>query len=121
VRGRPLLFTSYEQDQALLNTTTKKVMVSLFLLVLVLAPFGWIPFFGFLVDSDWQKLFGQVFIFAIAALGLNLLTGRAWTTSQLNQVLFGLLIIGFLIFEPLGLYGIWLRIRNYWKGWPFTY
>ncbi len=40
---------------------------------------------------------------------------------QLNQVLFGLLIIGFLIFEPLGLYGVWLRIRNYWKGWPFTY
>ncbi|MBW3667020.1 MAG: branched-chain amino acid ABC transporter permease [Actinobacteria bacterium] len=41
--------------------------------------------------------------------------------AQFNQVLYGLLIIGFLIFEPLGLYGIWLRIRNYWKGWPFTY
>jgi branched-chain amino acid transport system permease protein len=41
--------------------------------------------------------------------------------SQLNQVIYGLLIIGFLIFEPLGLYGIWLRIRNYWKGWPFSY
>jgi branched-chain amino acid transport system permease protein len=41
--------------------------------------------------------------------------------SQLNQVIYGLLIVGFLIFEPLGLYGIWLRIRNYWKGWPFTY
>jgi branched-chain amino acid transport system permease protein len=41
--------------------------------------------------------------------------------AQLNLVLYGLLIIGFLIFEPLGLYGIWLRIRNYWKGWPFTY
>ncbi len=41
--------------------------------------------------------------------------------AQVNLVLFGLLIIGFLIFEPLGLYGIWLRIRNYWKGWPFTY
>jgi branched-chain amino acid transport system permease protein len=41
--------------------------------------------------------------------------------AQVNQVLYGLLIIGFLIFEPLGLYGIWLRIRNYWKGWPFTY
>lgn len=40
---------------------------------------------------------------------------------QLNQVIFGLLIILFLIFEPLGLYGIWLRVRNYWKGWPFTY
>lgn len=41
--------------------------------------------------------------------------------SQLNLVIYGLLIVGFLIFEPLGLYGIWLRIRNYWKGWPFTY
>jgi branched-chain amino acid transport system permease protein len=43
------------------------------------------------------------------------------SVAQLNQVLYGLLIIGFLIFEPLGLYGIWLRVRNYWKGWPFTY
>lgn len=41
--------------------------------------------------------------------------------DQLNLLIYGLLIIGFLIFEPLGLYGIWLRIRNYWKGWPFTY
>ncbi len=48
-------------------------------------------------------------------------TGPGLSVSQLNQVLYGLLIILFLIFEPLGLYGIWLRIRNYWKGWPFTY
>jgi branched-chain amino acid transport system permease protein len=41
--------------------------------------------------------------------------------DQLNLVIYGLLIIGFLIFEPLGLYGIWLKVRNYWKGWPFTY
>lgn len=43
------------------------------------------------------------------------------SVAQFNQVLYGLLIIGFLIFEPLGLYGVWLRIRNYWKSWPFTY
>ncbi len=47
--------------------------------------------------------------------------GPGLSVIQLNQVIYGLLIIGFLIFEPLGLYGIWLRIRNYWKGWPFTY
>lgn len=40
---------------------------------------------------------------------------------QLEAVLYGLLIIGFLIFEPRGLFGIWLRVRNYWKGWPFSY
>ena len=40
---------------------------------------------------------------------------------QLESILYGLLIIGFLLFEPRGLFGIWVRIRNYWKGWPFSY
>jgi branched-chain amino acid transport system permease protein len=40
---------------------------------------------------------------------------------QLQLVLYGALIIGFLIFEPRGLFGLWIRIRNYWKSWPFTY
>jgi len=40
---------------------------------------------------------------------------------QFERILFGLLIVGFLIFEPLGLYGIWIRARNYWKAWPFSY
>ncbi len=47
--------------------------------------------------------------------------GPGLSVFQLNLLLYGLLIIVFLLFEPLGLYGIWLRIRNYWKGWPFTY
>jgi branched-chain amino acid transport system permease protein len=38
-----------------------------------------------------------------------------------NLILYGILIIVFLIFEPLGLYGIWVKIRNYWKRWPFSY
>jgi branched-chain amino acid transport system permease protein len=40
---------------------------------------------------------------------------------QLEAILYGALIIAFLIFEPRGLFGIWFRIRNYWKGWPFSY
>ncbi|EFQ84545.1 branched-chain amino acid ABC transporter, permease protein [Aeromicrobium marinum DSM 15272] len=43
------------------------------------------------------------------------------TVFQLEAILYGLLIVGFLIFEPRGLFGIWMRIRNYWKGWPFSY
>ncbi len=43
------------------------------------------------------------------------------SAAQFEQILFGLLIVVFLIFEPLGLYGIWIRIRNYWKAWPFSY
>lgn len=40
---------------------------------------------------------------------------------QLESILYGLLIVVFLLFEPRGLFGIWIRIRNYWKGWPFSY
>ncbi len=47
--------------------------------------------------------------------------GELLTVFQLEAILYGALIIVFLIFEPRGLYGIWLRIRNYWKGWPFSY
>jgi branched-chain amino acid transport system permease protein len=38
-----------------------------------------------------------------------------------NQLLFGLLIVLFLIFEPLGLAAIWLRVKAYFKSWPFSY
>ncbi len=42
-------------------------------------------------------------------------------SSQQSTLLFALLVIGFMIFEPLGLYGIWLRIKRYFMAWPFSY
>ncbi len=94
MRGRPLLFTEYENDQALLNTTTKKVAMFLFLAFLVLLPFTGgggpgndrlfefqIPVLGFLSANDWLQLLGTVCIFAIGALGLNILTGLAGQVS----------------------------------------
>lgn len=41
--------------------------------------------------------------------------------QTVSTALYGLLIVGFLLFEPRGLFGVWIRIRNYWKGWPFSY
>ena len=43
------------------------------------------------------------------------------TSAQIERILFGMLIVAFLIVEPLGLYGIWIRIRSYWKAFPFSY
>ncbi|WP_113704410.1 branched-chain amino acid ABC transporter permease [Nonomuraea lactucae] len=40
---------------------------------------------------------------------------------QVETVLYGLLIVLFLVFEPRGLFGLWVRARNYWKTWPFSY
>ncbi|WP_240617400.1 branched-chain amino acid ABC transporter permease [Nocardioides speluncae] len=40
---------------------------------------------------------------------------------EVETALYGVLIIAFLLFEPRGLYGIWHRIRTYWKSFPFSY
>jgi branched-chain amino acid transport system permease protein len=40
---------------------------------------------------------------------------------SLREVVFGLVIILFLIFEPDGLAARWRTIRSYWKLWPFSY
>ncbi|MEI6028424.1 MAG: branched-chain amino acid ABC transporter permease, partial [Betaproteobacteria bacterium] len=39
--------------------------------------------------------------------------------SPIQQVVFGLLIIGFLVFEPHGLVEVWRRIRRFFHLWPF--
>ena len=40
---------------------------------------------------------------------------------SLNQAIFGLLIVGFLVFEPRGLAALWLRFKAYLRTWPFSY
>lgn len=40
---------------------------------------------------------------------------------EVEQVTYGVLIIAFLLFEPRGLFGIWMRLRTYWKSFPFSY
>ena len=51
----------------------------------------------------------------------NASDGALFSVDQLQGLLFGALIVAFLVLEPRGLYGLWLRIRNYWKAWPFSY
>jgi branched-chain amino acid transport system permease protein len=41
--------------------------------------------------------------------------------AAVNQAAFGVVMILFLLFEPLGLVGIWRRIQNYFLLWPFRY
>ncbi len=47
--------------------------------------------------------------------------GGLLNVFELQTIIFGLLIVLFLILEPRGLYGLWLRLRNYFKAWPFSF
>ncbi|MBW1694350.1 MAG: hypothetical protein JRJ41_09370 [Deltaproteobacteria bacterium] len=37
-----------------------------------------------------------------------------------QMVIYGLTILVFIVFEPRGIYGRWLVIKNYWKAFPFN-
>ncbi|MFT5221783.1 MAG: branched-chain amino acid transport system permease protein [Glaciecola sp.] len=47
--------------------------------------------------------------------------GELFSTFEIQAMLNGLLIIAFVILEPRGLFGLWVRVRNYWKAFPFSY
>lgn len=38
---------------------------------------------------------------------------------NVQYIVFGLILIAIMLFEPLGIYGIWIRTKKYWKTWPF--
>ncbi|HEX4984251.1 MAG TPA: branched-chain amino acid ABC transporter permease [Ilumatobacteraceae bacterium] len=83
---RPNLYTSYESESQLLPTFTKKAIAAIAVVIMFLMPFSlpginWIPFVRFLGDGSWLRPMATVFIFAIAALGLNILTGMAGQVS----------------------------------------
>lgn len=74
------------------------------------------------------SIFGAAFITLLPAVLQNL--GRALggslpnITQQipfLQQGVFGLVIILFLIFEPAGIARIWRNIKDYFRLWPFSY
>ena len=39
----------------------------------------------------------------------------------MKEVIFGSLIVLFLVFEPLGLAEIWRRVKDFFRLWPFSY
>jgi branched-chain amino acid transport system permease protein len=55
----------------------------------------------------------------VALTSTHLFPGVSALLLPMQQVVFGLLIIGFLVVEPHGLAAVWSRIRRYFHLWPF--
>ncbi|WDH79305.1 branched-chain amino acid ABC transporter permease [Microbacterium esteraromaticum] len=75
-------------------------------------------------------LIGACFVVLVPRLLEELTTVIPWITVssggvlnvfQLQTIVFGVLIILFITLEPRGLFGLWVRVRNYFKAWPFSY
>jgi branched-chain amino acid transport system permease protein len=39
--------------------------------------------------------------------------------SNVAIIVYGMIMILIVLFEPLGIFGIWIRIKRYWKTYPF--
>jgi branched-chain amino acid transport system permease protein len=81
-RGRPELYTAYAADQALFNTPAKRISTGVLLLVVAAAPF--------LLSRDMAGLLTTAMIYAIGAIGLNLVTGYAGQVSLGHAFFVGL-------------------------------
>lgn len=65
---------------------------------------------------------GAIFLIAmpqLIALGKDWLPAVIGQAPGLQGLVYGLVLIGFVLFEPLGLYGRWLKIRTYLQLFPF--
>jgi len=78
---------------------------------------------GSLLGALLGATFVTLFPYAIEAL-LHLLPNvekLAGDIFAVNYASFGVVMILFLVFEPLGLVGIWHQLQNYFLLWPFKY
>jgi branched-chain amino acid transport system permease protein len=74
---------------------------------------------GALLGAAFVTLFPYMIEAALLALpGSRRYAGEVFAV---NYASFGLIMILFLVFEPLGLVGIWRRIQNYFLLWPFKH
>jgi branched-chain amino acid transport system permease protein len=78
---------------------------------------------GSLLGALLGAAFVTVFPYAIEATLLRLpnAQGYAGVLFAVNYAAFGVVMILFLLFEPLGLVGIWRRMQTDFLLWPFKY
>jgi branched-chain amino acid transport system permease protein len=75
---------------------------------------------GSLLGALLGAVFVVLFPYAIEWIAKTLLGGDAASLMfAANYAAFGLVMILFLVFEPLGLVGIWKRVQNWLLLWPF--
>lgn len=65
-----------------------------------------------------ESISGIPFIGNLLVLVTDLWMNKSGLAS-VSFIIFGLILVFIVLFEPLGLFGFWIRIKKYWKTWPF--
>ncbi len=99
-----------------ISTDHFDILLSIFFIVMILVG-------G--VGSIYGAVLGTLFIVLMENLFIPLFEdGLAQIirieSGELQVFIFGLIMLLFIIFQPQGLYGMWLKMRIYWKLFPFN-
>ncbi len=65
---------------------------------------------------------GAIFLISmpqLIAVGKDFLPAAIGQAAGLQSLVYGLVLVGFVMFEPMGLYGRWLKIRTFFQTFPF--
>jgi branched-chain amino acid transport system permease protein len=74
------------------------------------------------VGSIYGAIFGAAFWFSVQqfiVLAKDWLPPAIAQQTGLQPTVFGIILIAFILFEPMGLYGRWLKVRTYFQLFPF--
>lgn len=98
------------------NETFNLIMSITLLLMIVIGGLGTIhgAFFGAMVVVFLPLLISITRDSVTSALGISSLT-----VPGIENGVFGAILIGFILFEPMGIYGRWVKIRTYFELFPF--
>jgi len=90
------------------------------------------PLVGYITPESFNLLLSIKFLLMTIVGGLGFLPGaiigaafvtgiEVWLSSFRNwsQLVFGAVVVALMMLEPFGLYGRWLKVRQFWKTWPF--
>ncbi|MEW5913900.1 MAG: branched-chain amino acid ABC transporter permease [Thermodesulfobacteriota bacterium] len=91
-----------------------------------------VQYLAMIIVGGMGSVLGSIFgvIFMVTLPEILLIPAEAMTNlfpnifgifASLRELIFGLIVIAFLIFEPDGLAARWHTVRAYWKLWPFSY
>ena len=86
---------------------------------------------GYITPESFNLLLSIKFLLIIVVGGLGYLPGAILGAAAItglevilsaqqnrSQLLFGVVVILLMLLEPRGIYGVWGRIRRYWRTWP---
>ena len=99
------------------NNETFNIVISInLLLMIVIGGLGFIhgAFFGAMIIT-FLPLMISFFRDGVSAL----MGGKLIMIPGLETGVFGAILIGFILFEPMGIYGRWLKVRTYFELFPF--